>query len=221
MSSAVTSNTNLPNFAVINATVTQSDVANALPPAAFQNAQFSNLTNPVPAIYFNNTSSTGPQNEFLVGTVVTYDLTGADLVQAACSELTVVGGTSTYASGATQVGLSLGSDSLANAEALLALFNLSSANPFVLTRFTQWCNPITGPASSPTGTVLYLSGAANAGTGLYVNVPNLNAYGTTDLFNNATGTFIQTTPVRFEYNPSNASQIICRPLLYTNSVYGQ
>ena len=213
----VTSNTNLPNFGVSNSIVTQSAVADALPPAAYQTVQFGTITNlPVDALILNQGDGVLEQETII------YDLDTADYVQLVANHEVYYGGNSTYTP-YTSFYINVGTDTLSNAEALITLFNLSNSNPFVIAHFKQWCNPITGPASTPSVVNLsLLNPVGNTGTqGTYITLVGLSevvdGYGLTTLFNNAGNTCVQTVPVRIEYgSPTN---VIFR-VLTNNIVYG-
>lgn len=221
MSSAVVSSYNNPNFNINTTSVVTQDVLNCLNPSNFQNVEFNSIVNPLPPIYWSNTSSTGPVNEVLTGTNLVYTLTAEDLVQSACASGRVVMEPPS-AGTATTLAISLGSDTAANGAALATLFNLSSNNQFVITNYYQFINQTsttaTGPsgaASSPTGVFLQVNAPSNSGTGLYVNLPYSNTTavsGTASvtLFNNTVSTIPKLQPVRFEY--VSLDQVVARVL---------
>ena len=195
MSSAVTSNQNLLNFVVSNEQVNSAQVMNALNPGAFQTVQYESIVNPLTPISFTGPSSVE------VGTAMIYNLTAEDLVQGVTTQSVVIAGAGTYPSNATTLSISLGSDTAANAEALISVLNLSQSNPFVVTHFHQW---VAGGAGGASLNVNLVNAAAPTSYGTYVVFPS----GSTGLFVNTSITTPGVTPVRFEYN--SASQVTVR-----------
>ena len=214
MASSVISNQNLTNFNVINAGVSSSAVMQALTPAAFQTVQFNTLVNPVPAVAFSGTGNFSNETTLATNSYV-YTLTAEDLVQAACTyEVFWAPGTVANSTtgiplgtpaGATNLNVALGQDTAANGAALVSLFNLSPANPFVTCSFYQYeqYNAV-GGAQLSVGLYSYAQAAVPTATGVYINIPS------TGLFNNSAVTQCEVTPIRFEYN--GASNVNARVL---------